>query len=163
MWKILVLTESSSEKGAKRCKQIYCTSSGSGDIHEKRKVEKQGDVFFCYRLYRVLGIHWCVVNCNSKAAPRKAPSMEKTAPKKHLNGLKHVKGHNFLPWLPLIIVIATNIKLQLRCRSCFCFSGTFVIVLSAFLLATYIVRFKHNLSTRKYQSQMNRATLHESK
>ena len=23
---------------------------GSGDKHEKRKVEKQGDVFFCYRL-----------------------------------------------------------------------------------------------------------------
>ena len=46
MWKILVPTERSSEKGAKRCKQIYCTSSGSGDIHEKRKVEKQGGCVF---------------------------------------------------------------------------------------------------------------------
>ena len=42
MWKILVATESSSEKGAKRWKKIYCTSGGSGDIQEKRKVEKQG-------------------------------------------------------------------------------------------------------------------------
>ena len=46
MWKILVPTESSSEKDAKRCKQIYCTSSGSVEIHEKRKVEKQGGCFF---------------------------------------------------------------------------------------------------------------------
>ena len=46
MWKILILTESSSEKGAKRCKQIYYTSSGSGDIHEKRKVQKQGGCVF---------------------------------------------------------------------------------------------------------------------
>ena len=54
MRKILVSTESSSEKDAKRFKQIYCTSSGSGDMQEKRKVEKQGDVFFCYRLYHTL-------------------------------------------------------------------------------------------------------------
>ena len=46
IWKILVSTESSSEMGAKRCKQIFCSSSGSRDIREKRKVEKQGDVFF---------------------------------------------------------------------------------------------------------------------
>ena len=46
MWKILVLTESSSEKGAKRYKQIYFTSSGSGDIQEKLKAEKQGGCVF---------------------------------------------------------------------------------------------------------------------
>ena len=46
MWKILVPTESSSEKGAKRCKKIYCTSSVSGDIQEKRKVEKQRGCVF---------------------------------------------------------------------------------------------------------------------
>ena len=46
MRKILVSTESYSEKDAKRCKQIYCTSSGSGDIQEKRKVEIQGGCVF---------------------------------------------------------------------------------------------------------------------
>ena len=46
MWKIIVLTESSLERGAKRCKQIYCTSSGPGDIQEKWKVEKQGGCVF---------------------------------------------------------------------------------------------------------------------
>ena len=39
-------TESSSEKGAKRYELIYCTLSGSGDIQEKRKVEKQGGCVF---------------------------------------------------------------------------------------------------------------------
>ena len=54
MWKILVPTESSSEKGAKRWKQIYCISGGSGDIQEKRKVEKQGVcVFLLFTVYIV--------------------------------------------------------------------------------------------------------------
>ena len=58
IWKILVPTESSSEKDAKRCKHMFCSSSGSEDIREKQKVEKQGDVFFCYRLYIVSTLHF---------------------------------------------------------------------------------------------------------
>ena len=41
MWKILVATERSLKKGA-----IYCTTTGSGDIQEKRKVEKKGGCVF---------------------------------------------------------------------------------------------------------------------
>ena len=45
-WKILLSTESSLEKDAKRCRHILFSSSGSGDIREKRKVEKQGGCVF---------------------------------------------------------------------------------------------------------------------
>ena len=30
---------------------FFCSSSGSGDIREKRKCKNQLDVFFCYSLY----------------------------------------------------------------------------------------------------------------
>ena len=51
MWKTLASAESASKKDAKRCRYIFYSSSGSGDIREKQNVEKQGDVFFCYSLY----------------------------------------------------------------------------------------------------------------
>ena len=42
-------SESSSKTAMKRCKQIFGSSSGSGDIREKRKFEKQGTMVIIIR------------------------------------------------------------------------------------------------------------------
>ena len=44
-------SESSSDKDANKCKKLFCSSSGSGDIREKHKFQNQLDVYFCYSLY----------------------------------------------------------------------------------------------------------------
>ena len=47
MWNFFIPSESASEKDAKRCNLIFCSSSASGDIREKRNVEKtRGMCFF---------------------------------------------------------------------------------------------------------------------
>ena len=90
MWKILVLTEISSEKGAKRCKQIYCTSSGTGDIQEKRKVEKQGGcVFLLWTVYQALrknfkNIESCFRRLKMKKYYANDPKRVKVYFRKHL-------------------------------------------------------------------------------
>ena len=42
--------ESSSDKDVHRCKEIFYSSSGSGNIREKHKFQNQLDVYFCYSL-----------------------------------------------------------------------------------------------------------------
>ena len=44
----LYVSSSSSDKHANRCKKLFCSSRGSGDIHEKHIFQKQVDVYFCY-------------------------------------------------------------------------------------------------------------------
>ena len=45
------LSESSSKSDASNGKKIFCSSKGSGDIHQKRSLKKQLDSFFCESLY----------------------------------------------------------------------------------------------------------------
>ena len=49
--KLFFSSESSSDKDAKRCKYLFYSSSGSGDIREKHKFRNQVDVYICYSLY----------------------------------------------------------------------------------------------------------------
>ena len=50
-YRIWFSSKISSDKDANRCKLLFCSSSGSGDIREKHKFQNQLDVFFSNSLY----------------------------------------------------------------------------------------------------------------
>ena len=47
--------------------QLFCSSSGFGDIREKHKLQKQLDVYFCYSLYVFIMHIMCLTIFEEKA------------------------------------------------------------------------------------------------